>query len=480
MTNHTRAAKALRLALLISSFIPYCFAAEKEHAKKRTLEEGESSLCKKIKVQDDTVAQLHTAVEQGDLETVKFLIASGTDKEAQNNEGLTPFHTAAWNGHLDIVIYLLQQGAFKEALTKNSCTPLYIAAGRGHLAIVDYLLKAGADKDSPALDKGTPLCLASFKGHLDIVTRLLKEGAAKDTQAEDGRTSLHTAVYKDHAEVVDCLLKAGADHRIRTNYGLTPLHVAALQGHNASLEYLLRSGADKEAQFKNGFTPLHLAAEKGHLSAVDHLLKAGVDKNAVNKMGRTALHTAAAQGHLSIIKILLSHGVSINAEDIKGFSAFHYTIRKALDGEEKQRAVLDYLLEAGADCSPEQKTKSLTRKLLFERKRDDNGFLTEEPALYIIKKLLDEGTDLPVSNPPLCDALRTAQSRGDAPAATALEAELIRRREELDPAERAKAMISMIRDACDLDERGLAQFVQQSAQSSRDARLLKTAQKNKQ
>ena len=353
--NYTRVLKALRLALLFSSFMPYCFAAEKEHPEKRKFEDMISSSLKKIKYQN-----------------------SSEQSTVRPEYKVSDLHAAARQGNTPHILHYLRLGYNREAQDHNGARCLHLAAAHGHLDAVRLLLAVGADREA------------------------------------------------------------------KNNTGLTPLHLAVYNGHSAIVQCLLKAGAYKDARMNEGKTPLHLAAHNGDLD-------------------------------LTIM--LLREGAAINAAGTDGFSAIYGTVKKALEGEEKQRKVFDYLLEAGVDCSSKKGMQSLTYKLLFHRSRDSIGFLAEEPALYMLKKILAEGIDLPVSHPPICDALRTVRLRKDVPALAAIETELRRRREELDPAERAEAMTTMIRDACDLDEQGLARYVQQSAQSSRDARLLKAAKK---
>ncbi len=55
--------------------------------------------------------------------------------------GHTSLHLAAQNGHLESVKFLVQNGAEKEARQKNDWTPLHLAAQNGHLETVKFLVR---------------------------------------------------------------------------------------------------------------------------------------------------------------------------------------------------------------------------------------------------------------------------------------------------------------------------------------------------
>lgn len=88
---------------------------------------------------------LHYAVENGNLEMVKFLIDKGSNIEARSKYGDTPLIRAAYMGHLDIVNFLISKGADLDAQSALGVTPLITSAGLDRLNIVKVLVEAGAD-----------------------------------------------------------------------------------------------------------------------------------------------------------------------------------------------------------------------------------------------------------------------------------------------------------------------------------------------
>ena len=77
------------------------------------------------------------------LETLRKLIADGTDVNARTADGGTPLHDAAMWGHRDIAELLLSKGADVNAKDGNGMTPLHIAANGDHAKLAALLIAKG-------------------------------------------------------------------------------------------------------------------------------------------------------------------------------------------------------------------------------------------------------------------------------------------------------------------------------------------------
>lgn len=92
---------------------------------------------------------LHDAAKNGDLDSVKKLLANGASFNEQDfrfiNGGQTPLMVAACHGHLLVVKELLTAGAEVHARDNRSWTALKYAVSGGSTAIVLELLNAKAD-----------------------------------------------------------------------------------------------------------------------------------------------------------------------------------------------------------------------------------------------------------------------------------------------------------------------------------------------
>tara|TARA_Y100001970_G_scaffold36092_1_gene44617 strand:+ start:359 stop:1027 length:669 start_codon:yes stop_codon:yes gene_type:complete len=122
-------------------------------------------------------------------------------------------------------------------------------------------------------DVGTALHYAAYEGHTEIVKLLLDAGADKDVMVFLAQTPLHWALMEGHTEIVKLLLDVGARAHGIGGYE-TPLHVAARDGHTEIVKLLLDAGADVDVDVydDNWCTPLEYAESEGH-SAIVSLIK---------------------------------------------------------------------------------------------------------------------------------------------------------------------------------------------------------------
>lgn len=89
-------------------------------------------------------SRLQDAVEKGDTDTVRALLAQGAEVNAKGKNGFTPLILAAQNGHTDTVRVLLDAGADVNAKNEEGTTALITAAKNGHTDAMNVLLAAGA------------------------------------------------------------------------------------------------------------------------------------------------------------------------------------------------------------------------------------------------------------------------------------------------------------------------------------------------
>jgi CubicO group peptidase (beta-lactamase class C family) len=93
-----------------------------------------------------TNTSLHIAVLQGNLETVKKILKSGSNLNEKDQYGSTPLIIAATFGKSDIAQLLIEEGADLNIPNNQGSTPLHIAAFFCYQDIVEALLSKGADK----------------------------------------------------------------------------------------------------------------------------------------------------------------------------------------------------------------------------------------------------------------------------------------------------------------------------------------------
>ena len=203
--------------------------------------------------------KLMVAVSEGDLASVKALLAKGADVNTMDIEldslkltplmpaaepgvgggigamipkglNVTPLMLAAARGHLDIVQELLAKKCDVNAKASAlNFTALMFAAMTWHKEIVEILLDKGADIDAKAADYITPLMFAAcgLKTFNTSAADTVKVLLDKKTQV-DTSDAYHLADTRKHADIV-LMLKPnasswkfveGMDHQDKLNYVL--------------------------------------------------------------------------------------------------------------------------------------------------------------------------------------------------------------------------------------------------------------------
>lgn len=156
---------------------------------------------------------LTSAAYNGDLETVKALVANGADVNAQNDQGITALFMASYGGHIEVVKTLLSCGADVNTITTSGHdTPLIVASQNGFTDVVKELLKKRPDINAKNNRGATPLILASANGHTDVVKVLLTNGADVTIKTiNDKMTALEAAKSGGHDEIVELLKKNSSE-----------------------------------------------------------------------------------------------------------------------------------------------------------------------------------------------------------------------------------------------------------------------------
>ena len=137
--------------------------------------------------------ELISAVKNGHLENVKFLLKNGASIHVRDNFAL---RYASMYGHTEIVKLLIKSGADIHACENEA---LRFASGRGYIEIVKLLIEAGADIHAYSDEA---LRWASGHGHIEIVKLLIETGADIHTYND---YALRWASQGGHTEIVKLL-----------------------------------------------------------------------------------------------------------------------------------------------------------------------------------------------------------------------------------------------------------------------------------
>lgn len=242
------------------------------------------------------------------------------ETEVRTAKRAVQLHAAASDGDVETLRRLLAEGA-SPRVEIDGVTPLHVAAAKGRVAVVEALVASGAAVDvRDALEGRTPLYVAASLGQDEVVERLLALGADVDDADAGGVTALHAAVGNGHAGAAARLIAAGARVNVKSSgYNSTPLHLAANAGDVGLVAQLLEAGANVDATAEpDRGTPLHRAILAGQVETVELLVRngAGLQKT-IRVIGsdgryhwRVPAELAAEQGREDIVRLLEPVAVS--------------------------------------------------------------------------------------------------------------------------------------------------------------------------
>ncbi|KAJ0133227.1 hypothetical protein HZ326_23694 [Fusarium oxysporum f. sp. albedinis] len=358
---------------------------------------------------------LQAASAKGRKEVVRLLLDEGADVNAQGGRYGGALQAASGEGHTEIVRLLLNEGA--DVNTQGEyCTALLLASVSNHKEIVRLLLEKGADVN--ALDSlyGTALQAASGEGHTEIVRRLLNEGADVnaqndhyDTALQAYGTALQAASGEGHEEIVRLLLNEGADVNTQEDHYGTALQAASAQGLKEIVQLLLNEGADVNAQGGHYGTALQAASARCHEEIVQLLLNEGADVNTQGGRYGTALQAASYGGHEEIVRLLLNEGADVNTQgghycylpEAYDIAPQAYgTALQAASGEGHEE-IVRLLLNEGADVNTQEDHYGTALQAASAKGHED-----------IVRLLLYEKADVNAQGGEYGTALRVASAKG--------------------------------------------------------------------
>lgn len=188
----------------------------------------------------DPVYMFHQAARDGDLDSVKRLLADeGIGVDSTLNESYTALAYASAGGHLSVVKELLAQGADVNLQTRFSKSPLNHAIGGGSQEACELLIDAGARLDLRNDNGSSLLHEAAFWGQDDMVPFLISKGLkVNDKGQRYGATPLIYVINRANGaadieaanKFISCskaLLKHGADADLANNAGKSARSIAA-------------------------------------------------------------------------------------------------------------------------------------------------------------------------------------------------------------------------------------------------------------
>ncbi|XP_054345210.1 ankyrin repeat and KH domain-containing protein 1 isoform X26 [Pongo pygmaeus] len=331
---------------------------------------------------------LMEASQEGHLELVKYLLASGANVHATTATGDTALTYACENGHTDVADVLLQAGADLEHESEGGRTPLMKAARAGHLCTVQFLISKGANVNrATANNDHTVVSLACAGGHLAVVELLLAHGADPTHRLKDGSTMLIEAAKGGHTNVVSYLLdypnnvlsvpttdvsQLPPPSQDQSQVPRVPMHTLAmvvppqepdrtsqenspaLLGVQKAVSTRVPTGSNSSSQTTECVTPESCSQTASNVaSQLMPPVYPSVDIDAHTESNHdTALTLACAGGHEELVSVLIARDAKIEHRDKKGFTPL---ILAATAGHV---GVVEILLDKGGDIEAQsERTK---------------------------------------------------------------------------------------------------------------------------
>ncbi|PTY39925.1 ankyrin repeat domain-containing protein [Brachyspira hampsonii] len=294
------------------------------------------------------------AIEEDNIEMVKYLISIGQDVNAQifaDGDWInSPMKIAAQNGNIEIAKLLIDKGAN----LNSSDDYIYNAIDYGNYDIAKLLIdndvfnlntnttreqaielakkkkyyemeKLLSSEDSNNIDGYDELMNAVSKGDMKALEKLIKDDTDLNKQY-DNITPLNLAAARNDKEMVKFLAEKGADINLEDGYGYTPL-MKAIDYYNIGLaKNIVDLKPDLNAICSaTGDTPLtYLVNANKYGGGADlcyYMIKNGADINKKNKEGNTPLMIAAASYSYGIVGVLVNMGADYNIKNKEGQTA---------------------------------------------------------------------------------------------------------------------------------------------------------------
>jgi len=270
--------------------------------------------------------ELYEAIQQGDVATVRELIAEGADVDLIDVCGTPPLMLATQTASRDIMRLLIDAGADIEYVDPDGFTPLSWSSYEDRPDLVETLLAAGADPNhAPA---GVTALGIAF-GHSEASARLLI-GAGADVNPKLRKKHawpfVLRAVNKGFRELVRELIEKGADLNATNRYGWNAWMLAMLLRHDELARLLLERRAERGDENR---PKLFHAVMDNDIEQVERLIASGANINAQDPWGKTPLNWCCAQDNaqsrfMDMCRTLLEAGADVNIKDEDGGMPMSY------------------------------------------------------------------------------------------------------------------------------------------------------------
>lgn len=288
------------------------------------------------------------------------------------------FSEAASKSRVEVCSLLLSKGADPTLLNCHNKSAIDVAPTRELQEKIAYEYKGYCFLDSIK------------QADIPRIKKFISPETINFAHAYTGDTAAHCVtqcIYPKRKQVLEMLIRKGIPLNEKNKEFLTPLHIAAENVEMLDImDTLLHAGAKPNVLDGLGQTALHRAVKVDNVQACRLLLSFSVDPNIVSLQGYTAaqlasenvlkilqdppsdtidiecqLLEASKAGDLDTVRrIIQSHPHTVNCRDLDGrhSSALHFAAGY------NRIAVVEFLLENGADVSKADKGDNCVKRLL--------------------------------------------------------------------------------------------------------------------
>lgn len=280
--------------------------------------------------------------------TIKFLLEqSGNPVNKSTHDNRIYLHWAAYRGNVEMVEYLIAKGSDVNAEDSHATTPITFAAmnGQSNPALYEAFFKGGIDPKKKYKDGENLLLLAvPFDKDLTLTDFFVTKGLSLKDVDNDGNTAFNYAARTGNV----ALLKKLLERKVKYTDNALLIATQGSRRETTSLDaykYLVEEIKLKPTiTGKSGENVLHLLAGKpNQKEIITYFLSKGVDANKLNKDGNTPFMIAAGARENGALEVLLPSAKNINLQNAKGESALTFAVRSGTPEN------LALLLNKGAD-----------------------------------------------------------------------------------------------------------------------------------